>query len=159
MRASASIQLACDAGDAWAYFANVLNLARWMRGVSHVTVDGDALAREGLRFASEYHYAGQTTAVDWEVMAAQPNHLLELHWTAGPARYRGRLTFSPFRGGTRVDYNAEIATDGDGRGPLLTLFGWAFRWAMSRQMKSDLERDRQAIETRRLAVRKPGNSS
>jgi len=147
MRASATVSIEACPQDVWDYFANVMNLERWVRGVSRVHLQGDALARQGLRFTSHYTYGGRTLPVEWEVAAEEPAQSLELHWTSGPFTYAGRLGFAEEGGGTRVEYTVD--TGANGRMTRLTLgaLGWPLAWLMSRQLRSDLKRARSDVRS------------
>ncbi len=126
--------------DAWGYFANVTNLERWVRSVSRVHLEGDALARRGLRFTSCYSSGGRTLPVEWEVAAAEPSEVLELHWTSGPFRYVGRLVFAGDGKGTRVDYTVDTGANRRLTRITLGIVGLPLAWLMSRQIGSDLRR-------------------
>lgn len=139
MRASARVSIEACPQDVWDYFGNVMNLERWVHGVSRVHVEGDALARTGLRFTSHYTYGGRTLPVEWEVAEAEPSTSLELHWTSGPFSYVGRLGFVD-EGGTRVEYTVDTGANGRLTRVTLGVLGWPLAWLMSRQLRSDLHR-------------------
>lgn len=140
MRASARVNIEACPQDAWDYFANVMNLERWVRGVSRVHVEGDALARRGLRFTSQYTYGGRTMPVEWEVAAAEPSEALEMHWTSGPFSYVGRLGFAEEDSGTRVEYAVDTGANSAVTRIVFGAVGWLLGWLMSRQLRADLAR-------------------
>lgn len=140
MRASARVNIEACPQDVWDYFANVMNLERWVRGVSRVHVEGDALARRGMRFTSHYTYGGRTLPVEWEVAAAEPSESLELHWTSGPFSYVGRLGFAEDGGGTRVDYSVDTGANSAVTRFVFGVVGWLLGWLMSRQLRAHLGR-------------------
>jgi ligand-binding SRPBCC domain-containing protein len=146
VRASADIGINRPIEDVWAFVSDVRTMDRWVTGVSGARPTSGGPLTIGSSVESQYHYAGRTHDIRYEVTALEPSSRFTLKATSGPFPLVWSVALQRDGGGTMVRNTVDAGADSFITA-LIFLIGWPlFRFGMKRGIKHDLSRLKAALE-------------
>ena len=129
--------------EVFAFVTDPANAPRWQSGVLSTTKTSDEPMGAGVRWREVRTFLGRRVEGTLEATEYDPDRLFALRSVSGTVAIEVRHLFETFDGGTRI----RVLAEGDA-GRLGRLGGRFVRRAAERQLKGDLARLKQLLETR-----------
>jgi uncharacterized membrane protein len=130
--------------DVFAYVTDVRNLPEWQESAIEADWVEAAGPGKGARLHERRELLGRTIESELEVTAYEPNRRFDLKALSGPVRFEVSHRFEAANGGTRVLLATEAEVGG-----MLRFAGPMVARQAERQMRADLERLQQVLESQR----------
>lgn len=146
MKSSAAIDVDRSIEEVFAFVANVENMERWVDGVGDARLASDGEVAVGSTIESDYTYRGKTFEMDMEVTAFEEPTRFGTRATEGPFPFDGLVELEEIPGGTRVTNTIDAGSDSWMTTVIFTLGGPIVRRMMRKQLATELEELRDALD-------------
>ena len=144
---SASVVIACDPSDVWAFVSDVSNQDHWVDGMSDSETVGDGPIGRGTQIRGTYTYGGGSAPVLMTITEFREGQRLAIDASEGPFPFSGLLTLQRSGGDTVVTNSMTAGSDHIMTSIMFTVFRPLMKIMMGRQLRKELGQLKDILES------------
>ncbi len=146
MSTSASVTIAREPLDVWAYVSDVSNQDQWVDGMSDSEIVGEGPIGRGTQIRGTYTYGGGSAPVLMTITEFREGRRLAIDASEGPFPFSGLLTLERSASGTVVTNSMTAGSDHIVTSIMFTVFRPLMKIMMGRQLRKELGQLKDILE-------------
>ncbi len=148
MSTSASVVIAREPSDVWAYVSDVTNQDHWVDGMSDSKTVGDGPIGRGTQIRGTYTYGGGSAPVLMTITEFREGRRLAIEASEGPFPFSALLTLERSGGSTVVANSMTAGSDHIVTAIMFTVLRPLMKTMMGRQLRKELGQLKDILESR-----------
>ena len=147
MSTSATVTIAREPSEVWAYVSDVSNQDQWVDGMSDSEIVGEGPIGRGTQIRGTYTYGGGSAPVLMTITEFGEGRRLAIDASEGPFPFTGLLTLERSGGGTVVTNSMTAGSDHIVTSIMFTVFRPLMKIMMGRQLRKELGQLKDILES------------